>query len=77
MTEETKYTHIGVEKVTQRKIAILALALTTADKKIKMYELVADWADSAWQAAKATGKVTDEMLPAVEHPSAVQLILPE
>ena len=59
MAEETKYTHIGVEKATQRKIAILA---PVSGKKI--YELVASWVDAAWEAEKTAGKVSDAMLPA-------------
>lgn len=81
MAEENKYTHIGIEKVAQRKIAILA---PITGKKI--YELVAGWVDAAWEVEKAAGRVSDAMLVGpkqqttlpvvVEQPSASQLVLP-
>ena len=59
MTEEpTKFTHIGVKKLTQRKVAILAKVLDDTD----MYSLVEFWADTAWDSAIKAGIVTDAML---------------
>lgn len=73
MAEDTKYTHIGIEKTTQRKIAILA---PITGKKI--YELVAGWAEAAWESAKATGQVNDRMLGLSGDELPVsQLLLPE
>ena len=59
MTEEpTKFTHIGVKKLTQRKVAILAKVLDDTD----MYSLVEFWADTAWESAIKAGLVTNAML---------------
>lgn len=56
--EETKFTHIGVKKLTQRKVSILAKVLDDTD----MYSLVEFWADTAWQSAIEAGLVTNAML---------------
>lgn len=56
--EETKFTHLGVTKITQRKIAILARVLENTN----IYDLVGFWADSAWDSAIAAGLVTNAML---------------
>ena len=58
MTDELKqFTHIGVEKPTQRKIALLAKALDT-----NIYSLVEYWADLEWKSALKAGLVTEAML---------------
>lgn len=56
--EENKFTHIGVKKLTQRKVSILAKVLDDTE----MYSLVEFWADSAWQSAIEAGLVTNAML---------------
>jgi len=52
-----KFTHIGVEKSTQRKVSLLAKV-----HGCDMYDLVAIWADASWNQAKVAGLVTDAML---------------
>ncbi len=52
-----KYTHVAVERLTQRKIAILAPVF---DKRIN--EFVGDLVDIAWDVAKAKGQVSDTAL---------------
>lgn len=54
---EEGFTHIGLKKGTQRKIAILSKVIGP-----RIYELVAIWADNAWEQAKKAGMVTDDML---------------
>lgn len=56
--EPTKFTHIGVKKSTQRKVAILAKVLDDTD----MYSLVEFWANTEWENALKAGLVTDAML---------------
>lgn len=53
----TKFTHIAVEKITQRKIAILAPVLGR-----RIYDLVREWADDAWEELFQAGKVDDALL---------------
>ena len=55
--EPNKFTHIGIEKQTQRKISILAKALET-----NIYSMVGFWADHEWNTALKAGLVTDAML---------------
>ncbi len=57
MPDERKYTHVAIERATQRKIAILA---TLSDQKI--YEMIAAWTDAEWKKAKQAGLVKDAML---------------
>lgn len=58
MTDDTpKFTHIGISRQTQRKIALLAKL-----NDIHIFELVASWADAAWKSAKMDGLVKDTML---------------
>lgn len=61
--ESTKYTHIGVQKPTQKKIALLAII-----RGGTIYSLVGEMVDKHWQEAKEAGLVTDAMLntPTVE-----------
>lgn len=51
------FTHIGLKKGTKKKIAILSRVIGPA-----IYELVAIWANDAWEMAKKAGMVTDAML---------------
>src|SRR5688572_19524811 len=62
MPEETKYTHVGVLKRTHKQISILA-----SSAGMNMYDLLASWAQDAWEKAKKTGQVTDAMLPKDAH----------
>lgn len=55
--EPNKFTHIGIEKPTQKQIAILARV-----RGVTIYELVAGWANEAWGHAEQDGLVTDAML---------------
>ncbi len=61
--ESTKYTHIGVQKPTQKKIALLAII-----RGGTIYSLVGEMTDEYWRQAKEAGLVTDAMLntPTVE-----------
>lgn len=52
-----KFTHVGVEKVTQRKLSILAPVLGK-----RVYVLVAELVQAAWNDAQIAGKVNDSML---------------
>lgn len=56
--EPTKFTHIGIEKQTHKKIALLAKV-----RGSNIYEMVGEWADLYWQQAKEAELVTDAMLP--------------
>ena len=60
MQRET--THVGINKETQRKISIMATVLN-----IRMYDLVREWADDAWEDLKLAGKVNDGMLEPIER----------
>jgi hypothetical protein len=55
---EDKFTHLAVEKPTQRKVALLAKAMD-----VSIYSLVEYWADAEWRSALKAGLVTDAMLP--------------
>jgi len=57
MADESKFTHVGIEKPTQKRIALLARVRGKA-----IYMMVADWAMEDWKKAKAEGLVTDTML---------------
>ncbi len=57
MENQPKFTHIAIERLTQRKISLLA---TVLDQTI--YELVAEWAEEKWKLAKQAGLVKDAML---------------
>lgn len=52
-----EYTHVGIKKPTQRKVAVLAKVLDTP-----IYSLVEYWAKLEWQAALKAGLVTEAML---------------
>ena len=54
---EKKYTHVAVEPITQRKVAMLAKA-----KNVKIYDLVETLTDAEWQKALKAGLVTNAML---------------
>lgn len=54
---EEKFTHVGIEKPTQKRIALLARVRGKA-----IYTLVADWALRDWEQAKKKGLVNDTML---------------
>jgi hypothetical protein len=60
MADEKKFTHVGVEVQTQKKISILAKV-----EGENIYDLVALWAEEAWEKARKAGRVTDAML----HPT--------
>jgi hypothetical protein len=57
MNQDQGFTHIGLKKGTQRKIAILSRVIGP-----RIYELVAIWTNDAWEMAKKQGMVTDAML---------------
>lgn len=60
--DEAKFTHVAIEKPTQKKIALLA--------KVKggtIYEMVGEWADLYWDQAREAGVVTDAMLKPQAH----------
>jgi hypothetical protein len=52
-----KFTHVGVEVTTQKRIAILAKV-----HGCNIYDLVAIWSEASWNQAKVAGLVTDAML---------------
>jgi hypothetical protein len=60
--ETSTFTHIGVKKTDQRKIAILAKV-----QGGNIYEMVGAWADVAWDKAKAEGMVSDAMIQLTER----------
>ena len=62
---EDKFTHLAVEKQTQRKVSMLAKAMD-----VSIYSLVEYWASAEWKEAKKAGLVTDAMLKASEQPKA-------
>jgi hypothetical protein len=64
MQQGSRFTHIGVEKTTQRKITLLAKV-----RGRNIYEMVGEWADEAWEIARATGLVTDAILTPIVEPS--------
>lgn len=65
MAEETnEFTHIGVKKGTQRKVALLA---KVANGGMNIYDLVDAWANDAWEEAKQAGVVNDAMLNPPAH----------
>ena len=53
----SKFTHIGIEKSTKRKITILAQV-----HGIDIYKLTEILADAAWETAREAGLVTDAAL---------------
>lgn len=55
--DKSKYTHLGVEKLTQRKTAILARMMD-----MPIYALVEEWAQREWVEQKQAGLVNDAML---------------
>lgn len=57
LADENKFTHVGVEKPTQKRIALLARVRGKA-----IYVLLAEWAKEDWDKAKQAGLVTDAML---------------
>lgn len=59
---DNKFTHIAVEKPTQRKIALLAKSLD-----VSIYSLVEYMADLEWKNALKRGVVTDAMLQPSAH----------
>lgn len=52
-----EFTHIGIEKKTQRQIALLATV-----RGGRIYQMVGAWAEEAWKQAKAEGLVMDAMI---------------
>jgi hypothetical protein len=56
-TTDKTFTHIGIEKPTQKKLAILAQV-----RGVRIYELAAGLADHAWNDALSQGLVTPAML---------------
>lgn len=65
MAEEfNDFTHIGVKKGTQRKVAILA---KVANGRMNIYDLIDAWANDAWEEAKQAGVVTDAMINPPAH----------
>ena len=62
---DDKFTHLAVEKPTQRKVALLAKAMD-----VSIYSLVQYWADAEWQDAKKAGLVTDAMLKTSDQTKA-------
>jgi len=65
-----EYTHIGLKKPTQRKIAVLAKVLDTP-----IYSLVEYWAEIEWKTALKAGLVTDAMLThGIEPTPAVEAV---
>ena len=60
--KETTFTHVGVKKETQRKIALLARA-----QGVDIYALVEYWANEDWKLAKKNKLVTDAMLEQKAH----------
>ncbi len=54
---DKSFTHIGLKKSTKKKIQILSAVMGP-----NIYELVAIWANDAWEQAKKAGMVTDAML---------------
>jgi hypothetical protein len=68
MADQTKkHTHIAVLLQTQKKISILA-----SIEGENMYDLVALWADAAWDKAKKEGLVTDAMIQSQEKSPSKQ-----
>jgi hypothetical protein len=56
-------THIGVLKITQKRISILTKVISAQQpNKVTMAEVVENLASIAWQQAKDQGLVTDAML---------------
>jgi hypothetical protein len=51
------FTHVGIKKETQRKIALIAAA-----QDVNIYDLVDFWATSDWNSAVRNGLVTEAML---------------
>lgn len=67
MKEELNiFTHIGVKKLTQKKISLLA-QVANGGQRMHIYDLVDAWADGAWEEAKQAGVVTDAMLNPPAH----------
>jgi hypothetical protein len=65
-TRLKKFTHVGVARETQRKIALLARV-----RNMSIYELVAGWANNAWNTAISEGLVTETML---QEPAAADTV---
>lgn len=59
----SNFTHVGVAKPTQKKIALLARFHPSG----KIYVMVDEWADLYWAQAKEAGVVTDAMLTPQAH----------
>lgn len=67
-------THIGVLKVTQKKVAILTKVISAQQAgKVTMAEVVDNWASIAWEQAKNQGLVTDAMLKQGKEAVVVKL----
>jgi hypothetical protein len=58
-----KFTHVGVAKPTQKKIALLARFHPSG----KIYKMVDEWVEQYWTQAKEAGMVTDAMLQPNAH----------
>lgn len=67
-------THIGVLKVTQKKVAILTKVISAQQpEKVTMAEVVDNWASIAWEQAKNQGLVNDAMLKQGNEAAVVRL----
>lgn len=62
MSLEKNYTHVAINRETKDKITIMA-----SIRHIRIYDLVREWADDAWEDLKLAGKVNDSMLEQVEQ----------
>src|ERR1041385_4020624 len=60
-TNKFKFAHIGVEKKTHKKIAMLAQV-----HGVDIYELAEILANAAWETAKQAGLVTDAALEGID-----------
>lgn len=68
--EENKFTHVAVEKSTQRKVALLAQVMD-----VSIYSLVEYWAEREWETALKAGLVTEAMLASTPHNGAKAKVL--
>lgn len=64
--DEAKFTHLGVLTETQRRVAILS-KVANGGRGMYIYDMVAIWANEAWEEAKLAGVVTDAMLNPPAH----------
>lgn len=64
--DQSKFTHVAIEKQAKRKIALLSKALD-----VDIYSLVGYWADTEWDDALKKGLVTKAMLESGKSNKAV------